>query len=140
MIRIRIAATEDREEVCEDLDRNNVDNRLRCCGIGDAWCRETNCCGRCGATHRGRRAERWRHISPRYVIACYWLICAQRNVRYAYHVGKWRGGAAETHYFTMLEDIEVDCGELLRTVALCTSLPTVRSPMATRRRTHGSQM
>lgn len=70
-------------------------------------------------------------FSPRYVIACYWVICAQRNLRYAYHVGRRRGGAAQTHYFTMLEDIEVDCEKLLRTVELCMSLP----PAATAEKT-----
>lgn len=59
-------------------------------------------------------------FSPRYVLACYWAVCSQRDVRYAYDVGRSAGSGTEGHYYTMLEDIEVDCERLLRTIALCT--------------------
>lgn len=61
-------------------------------------------------------------FSPRYVLACYWAICSQRGLRYAYDVGKSSATNTDGHYFTMVEDIDVDCERLLRTIALCTSL------------------
>jgi Glycosyltransferase 61 len=61
-------------------------------------------------------------FSPRYVLACYWTVCSQRNLRYGYDVGKSTGPESDGHYFTMLEDIEVDCERLLQTIALCSSL------------------
>jgi len=62
-------------------------------------------------------------FSPRYVMALYWIVCAHRNVRYAYDVGRAGGSGTDGHYFTMVEDIDVDCERLLQTIALCRSLP-----------------
>ena len=61
-------------------------------------------------------------FAPRYVLACYWTVCSQRNLRYAYDVGRFSGSGTDAHYFTMLEDIDVDCEKLLKTIDLCTSL------------------
>ncbi len=56
---------------------------------------------------------------PRYVLACYWAVCCQRGLRYAYDVGKTSGSSSGGHYFSMLEDIDVDCRRLLKTIELC---------------------
>ncbi len=63
-------------------------------------------------------------FSPRYVIACYWAVCSLRNLRYAYDVGKVSDPKNDAHYFTMIEDIDVDCERLLRTIDLCIALPS----------------
>jgi len=63
-------------------------------------------------------------FAPRYVMACYWAISAHRRLRYACSLGKSHGTAgSKGHYFTMIEDIDVDCGRLLQTVDLCAALP-----------------
>lgn len=67
-------------------------------------------------------------FSPRYILAAYWAICSQRRLRYAYAVGKWHDPDQEAHYFTMLENIDVDCEKLLRTIDLCTSLAPDPTP------------
>jgi capsular polysaccharide biosynthesis protein len=67
-------------------------------------------------------------FSPRYIHPPFWVICSQRRLRYAYAAGRWHGPEQEAHYFTMLENIDVDCEKLLRTIDLCTSLPPEPAP------------
>jgi len=62
-------------------------------------------------------------FAPRYVMACYWTVSSQCGLRYAYDLGRLKEAPSGGHYFTMIEDIDVDCERLLRTIALCTSSP-----------------
>ncbi|MEQ1850415.1 MAG: glycosyltransferase family 61 protein [Chthoniobacteraceae bacterium] len=62
-------------------------------------------------------------FAPRYVMACYWAVSSHRKLRYAYALGRNKASGTDGHYFTMIEDIDVDCEKLLQTVDLCISLP-----------------
>jgi hypothetical protein len=63
-------------------------------------------------------------FSPRCVIPAYWGISGERQLRYGYVLGRALSANVKGHYFSMIEDISVDCEALLGTLALCLSMST----------------
>lgn len=58
-------------------------------------------------------------FSPRCVLAPYWAISSHGSLRYSYLLGEPMMTDANGGYFTMIEDIQVDCEKLLKTLDLC---------------------
>ena len=63
-------------------------------------------------------------FSPRCVIPAYYGMSSRGHLRYGYLLGRPQSVNPKGHYFSMIEDISVDCQALLETLALCLSFST----------------
>lgn len=63
-------------------------------------------------------------FSPRCVIPAYYGMASRGHLRYGYVLGRPLTANSKGHYFSMIEDISVDCQALLETLALRLSVST----------------